>query len=68
MSAPDLSPAPWRPVDVTISTQLEPVVIRIMAADGSRVADVAVHPSIGGRGIERARANAEFICRQRLAL
>ena len=68
MTDPNLSPAPWRAEDVRIPSFEDPVCIRILAADGRKVCDIHPDRSVNGGGLARARADAELICKQRMAI
>lgn len=68
MTNPLVSPAPWRTEEITLTGAEDPVCIRILDGNGRKVCDVHPDPSVGGQGIDVARANAAFICKQRLAL
>jgi hypothetical protein len=62
MAETKLSPGPW--VAVEYGRELGgtgPSFIRIEDANGGKVADLYIHSSVGGCGVDPCRANAAWI-------
>lgn len=57
----DPSPRPWSADERPSYAGSPDTYIRILDANGQRVADLYPHASVGGRGIEQARADAALI-------
>jgi hypothetical protein len=62
MSDAKPSPGPWESTDIgRLFDGPGPSCIRIVDANGDRVADVLPHSSVGGKGLAVARANVALI-------
>lgn len=55
------SPRPWRLVMARQPLTDDVYFIRIEDANGNKVATLSPHPSVGGRGLEQATADAGLI-------
>lgn len=57
----DAAPRPWSAEEYPTHAGSAVLYVRIVDANGDRVADLYPHESVGGKGIDQVRANAGAI-------